>query len=155
MYATPYDVVTSEGNLLTRLGLQRIGDRLIGTGSNQALDATHTRIGVGNGTTAAATTDTDLSAAAGSSNRQFVVVDSAPTRGTGASSGVYTFVATHTTGLSNFHWQEWGIDGGTANGTTVTSDTNTTPGLFNHKVTDLGTKTSASAWVFTVTCTIS
>jgi hypothetical protein len=74
--------------------------------------------------------------------------------GTGASSGVMTVVATFGTSVGNFHWQEWGIDGGTANGTTVTADGNTTPGLVNHKITDLGTKTSAASWVFTVTITI-
>ncbi len=46
------------------------------------------------------------------------------------------------------------MDGGTASATTVTAETNTTPGLINRKVTDLGTKTSAASWVFTITITI-
>lgn len=150
----PYERVSVDGNLLVRQGLRRLMDRLVGTASNQALDATHCRIGTGNSNTAAAATDTDLNAAAGSSNRQFQLVDSAPTVGTGASSGVCTFVATFGTGVGNYAWQEWGIDGGTASGTTVTSEGNTTPGLINHKVTSLGTKTSAASWVFTVTITI-
>ena len=66
-----------------------------------------------------------------------------------------TFVATFGTTVGNFHWQEWGIDGGTADGTAVTSEGNTTPGLVNHKIADLGTKTSAASWVFTVTITLS
>lgn len=148
------DSIESDGNLLTRQGLKRIMDRLLGTTSNQALDATHCRIGTGNSATAANATDTDLNAAAGSSNRQFQLVDSAPAVGSGASSGVGTFVATFGTGVGNYAWQEWGIDGGTASATTVTADTNTTPGLINHKVTSLGTKTSAGIWVFTVTVTI-
>jgi hypothetical protein len=152
--AAPYESIVEEGNLLTRQGRKRLIDRLVGTASNQALDATHLRIGVGNGTTVAADTDTDLSAAAGSGNRQFQVADSAATVGSGASSGVVTVVATFGTSVGNFHWQEWGIDGGTASGTTVTSEGNTTPGLCNHKVTDLGTKTSAASWVFTITITI-
>jgi hypothetical protein len=126
----------------------------VGTASNQALDATHARIGTGNSATAAVDTDTDLNAAAGSGNRQFQLVDSAPTVGSGASSGVVTMVATFGTGVGNYAWQEWGIDGGTASGTTVTSEGNTTPGLCNHKVTSLGTKTSAASWVFTITITI-
>lgn len=150
----PYEVSESVGNLLTRQGLRRLMDRLVGTSSNQALDATHCRIGTGNSNTAATATDTDLNAAAGASNRQFQLVDSAPSVGTGASSGVCTFVATFGTGVGNYAWQEWGIDGGTASGTTVTSEGNTTPGLCNHKVTSLGTKTSAASWVFTVTITI-
>lgn len=154
--AVPYETVEALGNTLTRLGRKRLIDRLVGTASNQAMDATHTRIGVGDGSTAAADTDTDLSAAAGSTHRQFVVLDSAPTVGAGASSGVMTDVATFTTGLANFAtaWNEWGLDGGTANGTTVTADTNTTPGLFNRRVVNLGIKTSAAAWVFTITITI-
>lgn len=148
------DFIESDGNLLTRQGRKRLIDRLVGTSSNQALDATHLRIGVGNSSTAAVDTDTDLGAAAGSSNRQFQLADSAATVGSGASSGVMTVVATFGTGVGNFAWAEWGIDGGTGSGTTVTADTNTTPGLVNHKVTSLGTKTSAASWVFTVTITI-
>lgn len=151
--AAPYETVVEEGNLLTRQGLRRLMDRLAGTASNQALDATHCRIGVGNSSTAAVNTDTDLGAAAGSANRQFKLVDSV-TVGSGASSGVITIVATFSTSLANFAWAEWGIDGGTADGTTVTSEGNTTPGLCNHKITSLGTKTSSATWVFTITITI-
>lgn len=152
--ATPYETRHVHGNLLTRLGRKRLIDRLVGTASNQALDATHTRIGVGNGNTAAADTDTDLAAASGAGNRQFELVDSVPTVGSGASSGVFTAIATFETGDANFAWEEWGVDGGTADGTTVTSEGNTTPGLCNRKVQSLGTKTSAAAWVFTITVTI-
>lgn len=147
-------VFEMDGNLLTRQGRKRLIDRFVGTSSNQALDATHCRIGVGNGTTAAADTDTDLGAAAGSGNRQFKLVDSAPTVGSGSSSGVLTAVATFGTSIANFAWEEWGLDGGTGDGTTVTTEGNTTPGLVNHKVGSLGTKTSAASWVFTVTVTI-
>lgn len=151
--ASPIETVVDQGNLLTRQGLRRLMDRLAGTSSNQALDATHCRIGVGNSATAAAATDTDLGASAGSGNRQFQLVDSV-TVGTGASSGVLTIVATFTTGVANFAWAEWGIDGGTGNGTTVTSESNTTPGLCNHKITSLITKTSSVTAVFTITITI-
>lgn len=151
---SPYDSIEVDGNLLTRIGRLRLIDRLVGTASNQAITATTGRIGVGNSNTAAADTQTDLQAAAGAGNRQFELLDSAPTVGTGASAGVVTLVATFETGDANFAWEEWGIDGGTADGTTVTTDGNTTPGLINRKVTALGTKTSAAAWVFTVTITI-
>ena len=153
-YFTPYETVHSEGNLLTRLGKKRLIDRFVETASNVGIKSTTGRIGTGNSATAAVDTDTDLGAAAGSANRQFQMLDSAPTVGTGASSGVGTFVATFGTGVGNYPWAEWGIDGGTAAGTTVTADTNTTPGLINHKITALGTKTSAASWVFTVTITI-
>lgn len=154
--AAPYDTVVEEGNLLVRQGLKRLIDRLVETSSVNGINASSPRgrIGVGNSNTAAAATDTDLNASAGSSNRQFNMFDSAPTVGTGASSGVVTIVVTFGTGVANFAWQEWGIDGGTAAGTTVTSDAASTPGLINHKVTSLGTKTSSSSWVLTVTITI-
>lgn len=154
-FCAPADRAESFDNLLTRQGKKRLIDRLVGTASNQALDTTHMRIGVGNSTTAAADTQTDLQAAAGAGNRQFALVDSAPTVGTGADSGKVTAVATFPTGEANFAWEEWGIDGGTADGTTVTTEGNTTPGLINRKVASLGTKTSAASWVFTVTITIS
>lgn len=150
----PYETIEVDGNSLTRLGRKRLMDRLLVTASNQGLDSTHCRIGVGNGTTGVVDTDTDLSASSGSSNRQFNLVDSAPAVGSGASSGVGTFVSTFGTAVANFHWQEWCIDGGTANGTTVTADGNTTPGMMNRKVVDLGTKTSAASWVMTATITI-
>jgi hypothetical protein len=138
------DYAESDGNLLTTAGLARITS-LITAGGGQAWDTTHTRIGVGNDATAAGVGNTDLTAAAGSSNRQFQTADnSTPT----TSNGVITVRATHGTSVSNFHWQEWGIDQGTANGTTVVAT------LMNHKVTDLGTKTSAASWVFTVTVTL-
>jgi len=151
---TPYETVHTEGNTLTRLGRKRLIDRFVETASNVGIKSTTGRIGTGNSATAAVDTDTDLGASAGSSNRQFQMLDSSPTVGSGASSGVVTCVSTFGTGVGNYAWQEWGIDGGTASGTTVTSDTNTTPGLVNHKITSLGTKTSAASWVFTVTITI-
>jgi hypothetical protein len=151
------DVVEVDGNILTRLGLARLGNLFIGaTGAaSQALNASHCRIGVGDTNTAAATTDTDLSAAAGSTHRQFKTVDSIA-QGTGSSSGVTTIVATFGTSVANFSWAEWGIDGGTADGTTVTSETASTPGLCNHKVpgTALLTKTTSVVAVFTATLTI-
>lgn len=146
-----------EGNLLTRLGLARLGNLFIGaTGAaSQALNAAHCRLGVGDTNTAAATTDTDLGAASGSTHRQYKLCDSIA-QGTGANSGVTTIVATFGTGVANFSWVEWGTDGGTADGTTVTSETASTPGLCNHKIpgSSLLTKTSSVVAVFTATVTI-
>lgn len=154
-------VQQEDANILTRIGLLRYNQRLAAIASNQGLDATHARIGVGNGTTAvptpsSANTDTDLSASSGSGNRQFKLVDSVAV-GSGATAGVLTFVATFTTAMANFTWSEWGIDGGTADGTTVTADTNTTPGLINRKVpgTALLTKSNTVTAVFTATLTLS
>lgn len=152
MFCSPDDFIEAEGNLLTRQGKKRLMDRLLGTASNQALDATHCRIGVGDSSASAIDTQTDLQA---TTNKYFKLVDSAPSVGTGASAGVGTFVATFGTTVGNFVWNEWGIDGGTGSTATVTADTNATPGLINRKVTALGTKTASAVWVFTVTITLS
>ena len=144
-YATPdvgIDVI--EGNILVNAGIARLEDQLIGA-TTSPYNNSNARIGVGNSSTAVTASDTDLNAASGSSNRQFVTMDATfPSR----SSQTFTFSATHTSGLSNFHWLEWGIDIGTTNGTTVV-----TP-LLNHKQEDLGTKTTGS-WQIQGAITIS
>ena len=150
-FCTPDSYAESIGNGLTRQGRKRLIDRLVGTASNQAIDATHARIGTGDSSTAYADTQTDLQA---STNKYWQLVDSAPSIGSGASSGVVTCVSTFPTGQGNYAWQEWGIDGGTASSSTVTTEGNTTPGMINRKVSSLGTKTSAASWVFTVTITL-
>lgn len=143
----PDSVLEFDGNLLTTAGLTRISSLILGAGG-QAATNTSARIGVGDGTTAAAVGDTDLSAAAGSTHRQFeVMVATYPS----SAAGVMTFQATFLTSEANFHWQEWGIDIGTP---TVTAGTTVNATLLNHKVIDLGTKTSASAWTFMVTITL-
>lgn len=141
----PAEVVNIEGNILTKAGINRMLDLLIGAGG-QALNNANSRIGVGNGSTAVDDDDTDLSAAAGSSNRQFVDSDATyPSR----SGQTVTWVATFSTSQANFAWNEFGIDAGTAAGTTVVAP------LLNHKLISAGTKTSAQTWVATATLTIS
>lgn len=136
-------VVEVHGNLLCNAGIQRMLDLLIAAGG-QALDATHSRMGVGDSTTAATAADTDLGAAAGSSHRQFVTMNATfPSR----ASQTNTWQADFTSGLANFAWQEWGIDAGTANGTTVTAP------LLNHKVESLGTKATGT-WTLSGAITV-
>lgn len=147
-HVAPYEVVEAVGNLLTTAGLNRLTSLMIGAGG-QAATATAARLGVGNSTTAAAVGQTDLQAAAGSSNRQFKVMDSTYPQ---QSNGVLTFKSTFATGEANFAWQEWCVDIGTptvADGTTVSAL------MLNRKVESLGTKTSAGTWALTATITIS
>lgn len=145
----PSDEITAVGNLLTTNGVNRLLSVFINAGG-QTFQNTYARIGVGNGTTAAAAGDTDLSAAAGAANRYFQACDATYPS---VSTNVLTALSTFGTGNGNFHWQEWGIDNG--GGGTSASGTTVGPLLLNHKVVDLGTKTSAASWVFTVTVTIS
>jgi hypothetical protein len=138
--------IDEAGNLLANAGINRLGSLLIG-GGGQAYDATHTAIGVGDTATAAAATDTDLTATVNAANRYFQVADSTyPTFAT----QVLTVKSTFATGNANFHWQEWGIAQNTASGANAA-----TAPLLNHKIVDLGTKTSNASWAFTVTVTLS
>lgn len=144
----PYEVGVVEKNLLTTAGVARIHGLITAIGGLQAATATSARIGVGNGAGTAAIGDTDLSASAGSSNRQFVIMDASfPTAGT-----AMTFQASFTSALGNFAWNEIGIDIGAptvANGTTVAAL------LLNHKTSIAqGTKTSGQTWVASATITI-
>jgi hypothetical protein len=143
----PYEVTEVAGNLLTTAGLQRLTNLLIGAGG-QALTNTAARIGVGNSSTAAAVGQTDLQAAAGSTNRWFQPMDATfPT----AVNGVVTLRSTFATGDGNFVWAEVGTDIGTP---TVTAGNTVNATLLNRFVQALGTKASGS-WVLTETITIS
>lgn len=135
----PDEVEDFKGNLLLNAGIARMLDLLIAAGG-QGYDATHSRIGVGDSNTAAVATQTDLQAA---TNKQWKLVSSA-TRAT----QVVTWVATFGTAQANFAWEEWGIDVGTADSTTLTSP------MLNRKVQTMGTKASGSTWALTVTLTI-
>jgi hypothetical protein len=138
----PNVVQNFEGNLLLNAGITRLLNLLVAAGATQAFDATHSRIGVGDSTTAAAASQTDLQAA---TNKFYALVDSAP----GVSAQTVTFVATFGSSDANFAWEEWVIDQGTADGTTGVA-----PAL-NRKVQSMGTKASGATWVFTVSITIS
>lgn len=137
----PSDELTVVGNLLTTAGLTRLNNLLTGAGG-QAWDATHSRIGTADATTAANVADTDLG---GTSNKYFQLVSATPS----VSGGVTTFVATFGTANGNYAWQEWGVDQGTASGATVTAT------LLNHKIVSMGTKASGASWTITATITIS
>lgn len=137
----PNRVEVYEGNVLLNAGITRLLNLLVGAGGT-AFNATNTRLGVGDSSTAATASQTDVQAA---TNKQWVLVDSAPS----VSSQTATFIATFTATLGNFVWAEWAIDNGTANGTTVTAP------CLDRKVAAMGTKANPAVWVLTVTITIS
>lgn len=136
----PDEIAEAAGNLLLNAGITRLLNLLVGAGG-QAFDATHCRVAVGDSSTAAAASQTDLQAA---TNKYYKLVDSV-----NVSAQTATIVATFGTADGNFAWNEWGIDVGTASGSTVTAP------MLNRKVASLGTKASGSTWVITVTITIS
>jgi hypothetical protein len=138
------EVVEAEGNLLLNAGIQHLEDQLIGAITDPFNNA-NTRIGVGNSATAEVATQTDLQAAAGAGNRQFKLMNGGfPSR----SLQTLSFQADYTSGEANFVWNEWGIDNGNANSTTVVAP------MLNRKVASLGTKATGT-WTLTVTLTFS
>ncbi len=146
-HVRPYEVTEAPGNLLTTAGLGRLTSLLI-AGGGQGATNTATRLGVGDGSTAAAIGDTDLAASSGSTHRYFQVMDATYPQQSG---GVVTFKATYDTSTANFQWSEWGTDIGTP---TVSGGTTVAALMLNRKVASLGTKVSGS-WVLTTTITIS
>ncbi len=145
---TPDDTAEAARNLITTAGLTRITSLII-AGGGQAATNTASRLGAGNGNTAEAVGNTDLSAAAGSSNRWFQIMDATYPQ---VAAGVITFRSTFASADGNFAWQEWGVDIGTP---TVTSGNTVNATLLNRKVASLGTKVSGAVWTLTATLTLS
>ena len=135
----PYLMTEHLGNAVLAAGWVRLLNLLIGTATTQAYDATHTRIGVGDGTTAVTTADTTLT---GSTSKYFKTVSGAGTiaAGGGPPTETLTFAATFGTSVANFAWQKFGIDQGTADGATETAP------LFNAAISNQGVKVSGQTW---------
>lgn len=141
-----HEVVDGGTNLITKAGLTQLV-KLLNKQAVDGITATTARLGVGDGVGTAAVGDTDLSAAAGATHRQFVIMDGSFPSVAGA---VLSLQATFTSALANFAWNEWGIDIGAA---TVVNGTTVNACLFDHKTSvALGTKSTGS-WVLAVTVT--
>ena len=147
----PYEVIDRVGNLALLGGVSSIWQTLIGNGTAAAGQAlsyfsnANAYIGVGSVTTSAVNTQTrlqDASAAYGTMDSTYPQHTDGTTA---ATAGTITYRATFGTALANFSWQEWGVSNGTA----------TASRFLNRKVEDLGSKTSAASWVFTVNLSLS
>jgi hypothetical protein len=139
------------GNLLMYGGASNQWQTLIGNGTTTAgqsltyFSNAQAAIGVGDSTTAAAATQTDLQAA---TNKLRVAMDATyPTHTDGTTSGSasISYRSTFSTAQANWAWQEWGV---------FNSATAGTGRMLQRKVESLGTKTSASTWALTVTLTL-
>lgn len=140
----PYDVVQARDNVMVNGGINAMLTLLIGGGGTSYATA-NARIGVGDGAGSvptAAATDTDLTAVTGATHRQWAASTSSS-----EATQVLTVVASFSSGVANFAWNEWGIDNG------VTAGTGAAVGLLNHKGVSLGTKTSSGVWVLTAAIT--
>jgi len=134
----PFEVVEREGNLLVYGGASALWHRLIGGNSVTAFDSANARIGVGDGVAAADPLQTDLQ---GSNTLRKGMDATFPqhTDGVDAAAVTATFRSTFSTSEANFVWNEWGLFNGAVGGR-----------MLNRKVENLGEKTGAASWVFTV-----
>lgn len=155
--AVPYDVEEISGNLLVIGGASVQWQTLIGNGVTTQGAATgyfnnaNACISVGDSTTAAADTQTELQAA---TNRLRKAMDATyplhtDTTGTAGSKSI-VFRSTFATTDANYAWQEWGIFNGPGTGGPPTTGAR----MLNRKVESLGTKTSAATWVLTITLSL-
>jgi hypothetical protein len=155
--AEPFAVTEVEGNILVAGGLGMLTNALIG-GTYDPLTPTSTGrafVGVGDSSTAAATSQTDLSAA---TNKYYNTFDSAgitrvtTTTTNDAVQGVSTFG----TAVANFAWAEWAwftTTTGTITPGTTSNVSSGTETMWNRKVASMGTKASGASWVFTTKVT--
>lgn len=125
-------------NLLTNYGINNIIWPAVAGGTYTAMNNANARLGVGDSTTAAAASQTDLQAA---TNKTYQAMDATyPTQGTNQQ---IVFRATFGGSSANYHWQEYISDNGTAGH------------ALNRLVSDQGTKTSGQSWQLTLTITLS
>lgn len=138
----PYSTTEHLGNAVLQAGWARVLANLTSVPAATAIfDATHTRIGVGNGVTAAnAVTDVDLSGG----SKWFQLVSGSPTIG-GTIPKTCAWSATFGTSDGNFTWSEFGIDNGTASGNTVSAP------LLNRALSSQGAKVAGQTWTVTAT----
>jgi len=126
-----------EGNILLNVGIGEMWDLICGLGSPTAYDNTNAELGVGNGTTAADASQTDLQ---GTSTAWQSMATGYPQR----SGQTVTFRAEFDGNTANFSWQEFAV----RNGSTANK-------LMNRKVEDQGTKASGQVWTLELQITLS
>jgi hypothetical protein len=145
------ELVEIDGNLLMYGGASCQWQTLLGNGTATAGQAltffnnTQAAIGVGDSSTAAAATQTDLQA---STNKLRKAMDATyPQHSDGTTSGAASCVFRSTFGTSdaNYAWAEWAV---------FNSATAATGRMLQRKVESLGTKTSAATWTLTLTLTL-
>lgn len=152
---TPDETLVGAVNLLMYGGASCLWETLIGNGTASAGQAltyfsnAQAAIGVGDSATAAAATQTDLQAVAGSTHQYRQAMDATyPVHTDGVISGAASIVfrSTFASANGNFAWAEWGV---------FNSATAATGRMINRKVEALGTKASGAAWQLTVTLSLS
>lgn len=153
----PYDTQEVPGNVLVIGGASIQWQTLIGNGTATAAQALtyynngNAYISVGDSTTAAADTQTELQAATNRTRKAMDATYPLHTDSTGTvGSKSIVFRSTFATTDANYAWQEWGIFNGAGTGGPPTTGGR----MLNRKVESLGTKTSAATWVLTITLSL-
>lgn len=132
----PYDVSEFEENIALNTGKAEIWALVLGT-STALFNATNTRVGVGDSTTAEVNTQTDLVAA---TNKTYKACETTWPQRVTVTTTNDTFEARASFGSAeaNYSWQEFVIR-------------NNSSGIsLNRRVSDQGTKASGQTWVVTL-----
>jgi hypothetical protein len=131
----PYELIEGEGNCLLNSGIDEMWDLIVGDSANHFNNAS-ARIGVGDSSTAANPSQTDLQAA---TNKTYKGMESGyPT----STSQKATFKASFGDAEANYAWNEWVVK------------QSTSAKCLNRKVESLGTKSSGT-WTLEVSITLS
>lgn len=147
----PYDVTEHEGNLLMYGGASVQWQTLIGNGTATAGQAltyfnnAQAAIGVGDSTTAAAASQTNLQAATNKLRKAMDATYPQHTDATTSGAASIVFRSTFASAEANFAWQEWGV---------FNSATDATGRMLNRKVESNGTKASGASWQLTATLSL-
>lgn len=150
----PYSVTLDEDcNLVTQAGWVALIGGIAGTTITNKFSSTFGRIGVGTVNTPATYADTKLGGDTGSSSTTsyYMTCGAAPAIVTSSTPPTMTFSATFGTGVANFSWQEFGIDNYNTAGVTIQGLSNVI--LFDHGISNQGTKISGNIWTATAVLT--
>ena len=134
----PYEVIEGEGNCLLNTGIDEMWDLITGavSGAGHIFDNAHAQIGIGDSSTAADPSQTDLQAA---TNKTYKGMESGyPT----SAEQKATFKASFGDSEANYAWNEWVVK------------QSTSAICLNRKVESLGTKSSGT-WTLEVSITLS
>ncbi|MCJ7425720.1 MAG: hypothetical protein MUO17_01015 [Dehalococcoidales bacterium] len=131
----PYEIIEGEGNCLLNSGINEMWDLIVGDSANHFNNAA-AQIGVGDSSTAATPSQTDLQAA---TNKTYKGMESGyPT----STSQKAIFKASFGDAEANYAWNEWVVK------------QSTSAKCLNRKVDSLGTKSSGT-WTLEVSITLS
>ncbi len=138
LFATDEQFSTINANILVNAGINAVWTLVAGTGGTK-FDNTNAYLGVGDSSTAAAATQTDLQAATNKTRKAMNA--SYPTYGT---SQKVTYQSDFGSLDANYAWNEFAVFNASTAGT-----------MLNRKVSSQGTKTSGQTWTLSLEITLS